>query len=167
MENVAEMKKYLIEQYTRLAYTKTYAICVKAHGRMTAVIINDLDPMFEEITYCERNAESHGGCYGLRLDKHTATMDLLLSIANEKIDLGTYKEFEKGYNEYKANGNKGNRGDYFEDVFVELVHGTKPEKRNACFRKCGDVIANNIHYQCKFYNATFTTEKTIACQIAC
>ena len=157
-----EMQKVLIKEYHSLAYTTNYGFCVRTGGKVTAVIVENVGcELLEQITYCERNAESHGGYYGLRMLNSKATMETLLAMATKSFDLGTYADFENGFAEYRANGNKGNRGDYFEDVFAELVHGTKPESRTACFTDCGDVIANGTHYQCKLYNATFTTSQTI------
>lgn len=155
------MQKYLIEQYTKLAYTETYAFCVKVDGMVKVAIVEHADAILEKITYCEPNAESHGGYYGLRMLNTKETMLFILSMANQILEVGTTKEFEMGFEKYRANGNKGNRGDYFEDMFAEMMKGSKPEMRNACFTDCGDVIAKGVHYQCKLYNATFTTTQTI------
>lgn len=156
-----EMQRVLANSYHHVAYTTNYGFCVKTGGKIYAAIVNDVDcETLERITYCERNAESHGGFYGLRMLNNKATMQFILEIASKVFEIGTYKEFENGFNNYRTT-NKGNRGDYFEDVFASLVNGTKPENRAACFTDCGDVIADGIHYQCKLYNATFTTERTI------
>ena len=157
-----EVQKMLIKEYHSLAYTTNYGFCVKTGGKVTAVIVENVDcEMLEQITYCEPQAESHGGYYGLRMLNSKATMNYLLDRASKTFEIGTYAEFEDGFAEYRANGNKGNRGDYFEDLFAEMVKGSKPESRTACFTDCGDVIANGVHYQCKLYNATFTTTQTI------
>ncbi len=157
-----EMQKYLLAEYHSMAYTSTYSFCVKAHGKVAVAIVNNADIDFlERITYCERNAESHGGYYGLRMRSDAKTQDYIRANAHKLYELGTVKEFEASFQQYKANGNTGNRGDYFEKLFTELVKGTNPEKRNACFTDCGDVVVDNIHYQVKLYNATFTTENTI------
>ena len=157
-----EMQKYLLTVYHSMAYTSTYSFCVKAHGKVAVAIVNDADIDFlERITYCERNADSHGGYYGLRMRSDAETQDYIRTKAHKLYELGTVKEFETSFQQYRAEGNKGNRGNYFEKLFTELVKGTNPDKSNACFTDCGDVIANNVHYQVKLYNATFTTENTI------
>ena len=157
-----EMQRFLATNYHRLAYTPNYAFCVKSRGRVTAVTIENLDyDTLIQITYCEPNAESHGGYYGLRMNSSKKVMNLLLEKGTPLFDLGSYKEFENGFANYRANGNKGNRGDYFEDLFADLAHGTKPGGKTACFTDCGDVVVNGVHYQCKLYNATFTTTSTI------
>ncbi len=157
-----EMQRVLANHYHGLAYTTNYGFCVKTGGKITAAVVENVTcETLERITYCERNAESHGGFYGLRMLNSKATMQYILEIATETYEIGTYAEFENGFAEYRANGNKGNRGDYFEDIFASLMNGVKPENRAACFTDCGDVIANGVHYQCKLYNATFTTENTI------
>jgi hypothetical protein len=156
-----EMHKYLIEQYTALAFTHTYAFCVKHKGKMKVAIVENANSILPDITYCEPNSSSHGKVYGLRMMEKQIVSEMILNRASEIFELGTYKDFENGFTEYRQTA-KGNRGDYFEMVFTKMVNGTNPDKRNACFTDCGDVIANGKHYQCKLYNATFTTESTIA-----
>lgn len=157
-----EMQRFLATHYHRLAYTPNYVFGVKSHGRVLAVAIENLDyDTLIQITYCEPNAGSHGGYYGLRMNNCGKVMDLILEKGKPLFDIGSYKEFENGFANYRANGNSGNRGNYFEDLFTELSHGTKPGGKTACFTDCGDVVVNGVHYQCKLYNATFTTTSTI------
>ena len=58
-----EIQKYLIEKYTSLAYTHTYAFCVKHKGKMRVAIVENANSILSQITYCEPNATSHGGYY--------------------------------------------------------------------------------------------------------
>ena len=92
--------------------------------------------------------------------KDKTSINVYLGFRNK--DLVTCeKEFEAIYTEHKANGYSGNRGNLFEDMFADFTNGTQNEDPTAKCTECGDVIVNGEHIQCKFWNATVTTEPQV------
>lgn len=151
----------MLTRYTRLAYTHSYLFVVKSHGIAYMAFIKDIRPIFAHITYCERNATSHGGYYGLRMLNCKATADTILANAYEIVSLGSARDLENDYLERKANGYLGNRGNYFEDMAVDMFHAERPENINTSFAVAGDMVIDGTHFQMKIWNATFTTENTL------
>lgn len=60
----------------------------------------------------------------------------------------------------QVNNSKYNRGEIFEKLITEKL-GYTWTKDNTPFTESGDIVYKNTHYQIKFENATFTTEKTL------
>ena len=65
--------------------------------------------------------------------------------------------------EYAINGNRGNnnRGHIFERLCAEVMDGEQVKNKCAKCIDSGDIIVNDEHIQCKYCNATVTTEVTM------
>ena len=155
------LKNVILDRLAEVEFTHTYAFAIRDEKMVKAVIVENADEILPLITYCEKNAESHGATWGVRMNNRISVFAIIKEYAREIIPMYSTKEFERMFLEAKANGYKRNRGNFFEDKFAELTGGEQNENPSAKCTECGDVILNGEHIQCKFWNATVTTEKQV------
>ena len=156
-----EMKMVILDRLNAVEFTHVYAFAIREDKMVKAVIVENADEIMPLITYCERNSKSHGGVWGVRMWNAREAFEVIKEYAREIIPMCSVKEFEAIYTEHKANGYSGNRGNLFEDMFADFTNGTQNEDPTAKCTECGDVIVNGEHIQCKFWNATVTTEPQV------
>lgn len=160
-ENKA-IKLYLIRNYIKCAYKYLeYVHGIRENGRIKAAIVEDFDDIIYNCTICERSASSKGDSYRLRAWNCSESFETIKAYSKQIIDLCSVKEFEDGFKAWKEDGNKGNRGNYFEYLYCIVTGATQVEKANAKFTDSGDVILNGKHQQLKLYNATYTDTETV------
>ena len=155
------IKNVILDRLSIVEFTHTYAFAIRDEKMVKAVIVENADEILPLITYCERNAESHGATWGVRMDNRMDVFAIIKEYAREIIPMYSTKEFERMYLEAKTNGYTGNRGHFFEDKFAVFTNGIQNINKNAKCVDCGDVIVNGEQIQCKFWNATVTTEKQV------
>lgn len=155
------IKNVILERLAEVEYTHTYAFAIRDEKMVKAVIVENADEILPLITYCEKNAESHGATWGVRMNNRNDIFAIIKEYAREIIPMYSTREFERMFLEAKENGYKRNRGNFFEDKFAELTGGEQNPNTSAKCTECGDVILNGEHIQCKFWNATVTTETQV------
>ena len=155
------IKAVILDRLATVEYTNTYAFAIRDEKMVKAVIVENADEILPLITYCERNAESHGATWGVRINNRNDVFAIIKDYAREIIPMYSTREFERMYLEAKENGYKGNRGNFFEDKFAVFTNGIQNENKSAKCTECGDVVVNGEHIQVKFWNATVTTEKQV------
>lgn len=160
--NNPEMQTLILDRLAKVEFTHTYIFAIRSHGMLLACKVEHADDLLPYITYCEPQAQSHGGVWGVRMWNSDKAFENILEYASEVFTLCSVKEFERSFAEAKANNSfKGNRGDWFETVFTDMVGGERPALRNAKCTETGDIILNGEHLQLKFWNATVTTEPQV------
>lgn len=154
------IKAFILDNLAKVESTHTYAFAIKDNGMIRACIVENADRLLPYITYCERQAASHGSIYGVRMHGTKANFELIKSRARQIIDICSIKAFEEIY---KTEGNRGsnNRGHIFEQLFAEVTGGERNTNMIAKCTDCGDVRVNGEEIQCKLWNATISTEKTV------
>ncbi len=155
------IKMMVLNKLAEVEYTNTYAFAIRDEKMVKAVIVENADEILPLITYCERNAKSHGAVWGVRMWNSKEAFEIIKEYAREIIPMYSTIEFERLYLEAKENGYKRNRGNFFEDKFAEITGSIQNTNPRAKCVECGDVILNNEHIQCKFWNATVTTEPQV------
>lgn len=155
------IKNVILDRLAEVEFTHTYAFAIRDEKMVKAVIVENADEILPLVTYCERNAESHGATWGVRMNNRMDVFAIIKEYARETIPMYSTREFERMFLEAKENGYKGNRGNFFEDKFAVLTNGIQNTNKNAKCTECGDVIVNGEHIQCKFWNATVTTEPQV------
>lgn len=155
-----EIKNMILNTLAEIEYTHTYAFAIREHGMVKAAIVENADEILPLVTIAEKQASSHGAPWGVRMCNKQSCFEIIKAYAREVIDICSVDYLEA---EYKTHGNRGgnNRGHIFETLFNERVQGTRPTSKNAKCIDTGDVIVNGEHIQCKFWNATVTTETTM------
>lgn len=156
-----EVKAMILNRLAEVEFTHTYAFAIRDEKMVKAVVVENADEVLPLVTYCERNAESHGAVWGVRMLNSRATFETLKEYANAIIPLCTINEFENRLLERRENGIKENRGNLFEVYFSEMTGGIMNENKSAKCTECGDVVVNGVHIQCKLWNATITTEPQV------
>ena len=160
--NNKEMQMFILDRLAQVEYTNTYVFAIRTKGMLQAAIVENANDILPLVTYCERQASSKGGVWGVRMWNAEAAFEIIREYAREIIDICSVREFEQSYEE--AGGKKaipGYKGEWFERLFVRTVGGERPESRTAKCTECGDVILNGEHLQLKLWNATITTEKQV------
>lgn len=155
------IKNVILERLAKVEFTNTYAFAIRDEKMVKAVIVENADEILPFVTYCERNAESHGATWGVRMINKNEIFETIKEYAREIIPMYSTKEFERMFLEAKGSGYKGNRGNFFEDKFAILTNGIQNSNKSAKCTECGDVVVNGEHIQCKFWNATITTETQV------
>lgn len=152
------VKNHILAMQAEYEYTHYYAIAIRDHKMIKACFIENADEVLPLVTYCERNAESHGGVWGVRMMNNSMAKGIIKEYASKIVDLCSIEYFENRYMTEKENGIKGNRGNLFETLLVEVCGGYQVETKNAKCTEMGDVVIDGQHIQCKLWNATITTE---------
>jgi hypothetical protein len=155
-----EIRDIILNTLFEIEYTHTYAIGFVENKIIKAAIIENADSILPLITYAEKQAESHGAVWGVRIWARKQTTEILKTYAREVIDICTVDYMER---EYAINGNRGNnnRGHIFERLCAEVMDGEQVKNKCAKCIDSGDIIVNDEHIQCKYCNATVTTEVTM------
>ena len=155
-----ELKRMILDKLAEVEYTHTYAFGIRENKMIKAVIVENADEVLPLITVAERQAESHGAVWGVRVNLKKANAEILKTYAREIIDICSIEYLES---EYAVNGNRGgnNRGHIFERLCAEVLGGKQNENPTAKCVDCGDIIINGEHIQCKYCNATVTTEPQV------
>lgn len=155
-----EMKNMILDRLAEVEYTHTYSFAIHENKMIKAAIVENADDILPMVTYCERQAKSHGAVWGVRMNGTIEVMELIKDYAREIIDICSIEEFER---EYALHGNRGgnNRGHIFERLCAEIMGGKQNLNKNAKCTECGDIVVNGEHIQCKFWNATVTTEPQV------
>lgn len=156
-----EMKQYILDRLAQVEYTDTYVFAIRDHKMVKAVEVENAHDVLPLITYCERQASSHGSPWGVRMWNSTAAFEIIKAYASRIWTLCSVEEFETTYQEAGGRKLDGYRGEWFERLFVKYVGGVRPEKRTAKCTECGDVILDGKHLQLKLWNATITTEPQV------
>ena len=139
----------LINRYNKIAYTHEYIFGFEYRGNIYfAFAKSDLMPFV-----CTLDRDSRGGGISLRFVPNKAQKLLLMTSAELLCSA-------KLFNDLKAES-KYNKGEIFEKLITER-DGQEWTKDNVPFTESGDVVISGIHYQIKFYGATFCNEKSIA-----
>ena len=149
------LKNEILTTVSEIEYTSHYAFAIREDKCIKAVLVEHADEILPMVTYCERNAESHGGVWGVRMINSRETRETLKAYSHEIITLCSVDYFE----ELHANGKQ--RGTIFEELLAEHMGGTLNPIKNCPFTEGGDIIVDGEHIQCKMWNATITTEPTI------
>ena len=145
----ANIHQFLIDGYTRHAYTHNYMIGFN-HADMVYMTICTADAL-PFITKLDK--ASRGAGYSLRFKPDKAQKALLLSMGATPIcSVKMFKELceESIYN----------KGEVFEKVVTEM-YGQTWVKDSIPYTEKGDITVNDIHYQIKYESATFTNEKAL------
>lgn len=155
-----EIRDIILNTLFEIEYTHTYAIGFVENKIIKAAIIENADNILPFVTYAERQAASHGAVWGVRIWARKQTTEILKTYAREIVDICTVDYMER---EYAISGNRGgnNRGHIFERLCAEVMNGKQVKNKCAKCIYSGDIIVNDEHIQCKFYNATVTTEVTV------
>lgn len=156
-----EIKMFILNKLSEVEYTHTYAIAIRENKMVKAAIVENADEILPLITIAERQAtKTHKGVWGVRVHGNIANFEIIKSYAREIIDICSIDYLEQ---EYKEHGNRGgnNRGHIFERLCAEVMGGKQAESKIAKCTESGDIIVNGEHIQCKFWNATVTTEPQI------
>lgn len=156
-----EMKQFILDRLAEVEYTDTYVFGIRDNGMLKAVEVEHAHDILPLITYCEKQASSHGAPWGVRMWNASAAFDIIKAYASRIWTLCSIEEFERTYQEAGGKKIDGYRGEWFERMFVKYVGGTRPEKRNAKCTESGDVILKGKHLQLKLWNATITTEPQV------
>ena len=109
----AEIRDSIRDTLSMIEYTHTYAIAFREKNMVKMAIIENADAILPYITYAERNAESHGAVWGVRIWARKETSELLKEYAREVLDVCTVGYLER---EYAMHGKRGSntRGHIFE-----------------------------------------------------
>lgn len=162
MTNTA-MQKYLIDGYTKVAYTSNYVYGWpdKATGMVYAYVCKNSDNLLPYITKLDRASQKNGGTYQLKFKPDMAQKAIIIEAANEIKAICTIDYMEKVRAE--ATGNEKNRGYIFERLVCEAFGFIQNTKANEKATDCGDAVdMDGNHYQVKFNKATYIDEKTLA-----
>ena len=154
-------KNNILKKLSIVEFTHTYAFAIREDKMVKAVIVENADEVLPFVTYCERNSESHGADWGVRMLGTVDSFEILIEYAKKIITICSLEEFEEELAERKECGFTGNRGDLFEHLFAKATKGKMPKARNAKCTESGDVIVRGKHIQCKLWNATITTKKQV------
>ena len=155
------VKANILDKLAQVEFTHTYAFAIREEKMIKAVVVENADEVLPLVTYCEKNAESHGADWGVRMLGTLDSFQTLKDYASEVVTLCSVEYFESLLVERKNSGIRENRGNLFEVVFADMVGGKQVELKNAKCTDCGDVIVGKKHIQCKLWNATITTEKQV------
>lgn len=156
-ENV---KMEILNTLFEIEYTHTYAFGIKENKMIKCAIVENAEEILPLITISERQATKKNSVWGVRMHGTVADFQIIKEHAREIFEVCSVEEMEKEYTEH---GNRGsnNRGHIFERLCAEVMGGTQANNMTAKCIDTGDIIVNGEHIQCKFYNATVTTEPTM------
>lgn len=155
------LKNVILDRLAEVEFTHTYAFAIREDKMVKAAIVENADEILPFLTYCAETAKSKGADWGVRMNGTMEMFAIIKEYAREILPMYSTREFERMYLESKANGYSGNRGNFFEDKFAELTGGEQNENPSAKCTECGDVFVNGEHIQCKYWNATVTTESQV------
>lgn len=150
------IKAYLIGEYNRLAYTHHYVFGYIESGMVYGAVIDNGTDILPFITRIDRASSKNGGTLSLKYNPNKAMLAIIKARATKIVPIMTEDLLETLNAETKHN-----RGQIFEEKVAEIFKASRPEKMNAKFTDCGDIIMNGVHYQVKYLKATFTDERTI------
>ena len=155
------VKMSVLAKLAEVEYTNFYAFAIRDEKMVKACFVRNADEILPYVTYCEKNAESHGGVWGVRMLNNKEMNETLKEYAETVLPLCSVDYFESRLAEERANGIKGNRGNLFEVILCEQTGAEQVAKKNAKCTDCGDIVLNGEHIQCKLWNATITTEPQV------
>jgi hypothetical protein len=158
-DNVA-VKTMILNKLSEVEYTHTYALALRDGHIVKAALIEDADEILPLITYAEyHDGKKHHG-WAVRMNNCKASFDIMKAYAREIVDICTIEELER---EYAENGKAGsnNRGHIFEQFCAETLGGVQNKSKIEKCINSGDIVVNGEHIQCKFWNATVTTEESV------
>ena len=147
-------KDEIIRRYVQNAFTHNYVFGFPEKGVYYVGFFHDFTRLNEITTV---TVESGTGAPAVKFFSNSKTRR---AIVNDCFPLCSVKEFESNFTAWKQNGNKGNRGNYFETLVIEKYHG-KPAKVGANFATDCDVYIDGIPYQLKAYKASLVTYSLI------
>ena len=153
------VKKYLCDEYNRLAYTHSYIYGYAIKGMIYAARVMDGSSLLHYIATIDRASKKNGGTLQL---KYKPSLKKIAMITAEAVEIKPICSVE--YMEsIKANatGLEKNRGYIFEKLCADIFGGELNEKSNAKFTTDGDMTINGVAYQLKYAGATYTDEKTL------
>ena len=150
---------YLLNAYTRLAYTDNYIFGYVVKGMIYAARVLAADSILPYVTVLDRASTKNGGTISLKYKPNAAHIAIIASRAVEIREICTLDYMETLRN--AANGKEKNRGYLFENLCAKAFNGELNTKPNAKFTDSGDIEIDGIPYQVKFPKATFTDERTI------
>ena len=150
------IKAYLIGEYNRLAYTHHYVFGYIESGMVYGAVVENGADILPFITRIDRASSKNGGTLSLKYNPNKAMLAIIKARATKIVPIMTEDLLETLNAETKHN-----RGQIFEEKVAEIFKASRPEKMNAKFTDCGDIIVSGIHYQVKYLKATFTDERTI------
>lgn len=158
MENPT-IHAYLLNAYTRLAYTDNYIFGYVVKGMVYAARVNAADSILPYITTLDRASTKNGGTISLKYKPNAAHIAVITAAAEEVRPICSVEYMETL--RAAATGNNKNRGYLFEVLCADAFGGELNDKPNAKFTNGGDMEVNGVPYQVKFPKATFTDERTI------
>lgn len=144
-----------IKNYHATAYTNKYIIGVEEDGLVYAYII-ELSESGLNFLFSDKPQNSKDGIkikYRSNKDKRK----FLLRNCLQAFTIATIAEFT-AMRRTKVN-RKGelyteNKGECFEWLISEYLHGTQNDKSNVSYQDGGDITVNGVHYQVKYESAT-------------
>ena len=143
------IKKMLQDNYNNMAFTDKYILgWTLNHVVYMAVCTREI---VDRVTCLD--IASRGAGYALRFKPNKSQKMLLMTCGAEPI-------CSKKYFNDMVETSRYNKGEIFEKLVTEKF-GQVWTKDNVPFTIDGDITVNEIAYQIKFENATFTNEKTI------
>lgn len=150
------MKKFLINEYNRLAATHSYIFGFAIGGVVYGARVMDARNLLWLVTYLDKASSKNGGTYSLKYRPNSKTWAALVTEAEEVKAICSVDYLEN----LKANSRK-NRGQLFEELVAKTWGGELETKSNLKFTEGGDMNLNGVAYQIKYMKATFTDERTI------
>lgn len=158
MRTNTEIKNHILEMLMQVEATHTYGFAIREHKMVKLAIVENADDVLPMVTKAEKQSSSHGAGWAVRMQGTVDSFGVIKGYAREVITLCSVARFEEGFQTWRAEGNKGTRGDYLEDLVATKLGATRPEARNASCTECGDINWNGEEIQLKLWNATITTE---------
>ena len=155
MENIL-VKKYLCDEYNRLAYTHNYIFGYAIKGMIYAARVLNAADLLPYIASLDRASSKNGGTFSIKFKPNAEKIAMIAAAAVEIKPVCSVEYMENLF----ANS-KQNRGQIFETLSAEIFNGVQMDAKNAKFTDCGDIVVENVHYQVKFQKATFTDERTV------
>lgn len=159
-ENMTK-KLSILNTLDAIEYTHTYGFIIRDEGMVKLAIVEEAGQILPFVTVLEKSAKSKGIDWKVRMWNSKEAFQTIKAYARELVNLQTVEGFESEYQNLKANGYKGNRGDLGEYKAAQALGGTQNESKTAKCTECGDIVVNGEHIQIKLWNATVTTEQTM------
>lgn len=156
-----EEKSYILNTLSKVESTHTYVFAIRSKGHVYGAIVENAEDLLPLVTVCEARAKSKGCDLAVRMWNSSKAFKVIKEYARELIDLGTVESFETGFKAWQADGNRGNRGNYFEILFSAVTGAEMNTNPTAKCTECGDVRLNGEEMQLKLWNATITTMEQV------
>ncbi len=156
-----ELKTYILNNLKKVESTDTYVFGIREEKMVKACIVENASDILPLVTVCEAVASSKGTGFKVRMWNSNEAFKIIREYARETITLCSVAEFEAGFKAWRASGNNGNRGNYFEPTFCGVTGAEMNTNPIAKCTECGDVRLNGEELQLKLWNATVISQEQV------